>query len=216
MKNSFNESWNSFSSSSAKEYLKGEGLGGGSKNSAIIVSDILKSFNLNNSSILELGCGNGQFLELLILNGIDSKFVGVDISTPLLDVAIKNSKLKNSIFIYDDVTNLDATKNLGIKFKVGIYSHVLEMLQSPHESLLNAKMICNIIIIRFFEPPIFKYDKVEMKEMLVDIQNNIYKPYLRRKMSKDYYKHILNDIGCSKVHVYNDEYSTDQIHVLYF
>ena len=40
-------------------------------------------------------------------------------------------------------------------------------------------------------------------------------PYLRRKMSRDYYRLILSRLGCSKVDIYRDT-TKDQIHVLHF
>jgi hypothetical protein len=41
-------------------------------------------------------------------------------------------------------------------------------------------------------------------------------PYLRRKMSRDYYRLILAKAGCREVDVYRDESSKDQIHLLRF
>ena len=114
-----------------------------------------------------------------------------------------------AIFINDDVGQL--TKING-KFNLAIYSHVIEMLSSPEGSLIKARKIADKIIIRFFEPPVFEYDTVELKEM--EVSRNIRVPYLRRKMSNDYYRMILQKIGCKKVDIYKDKYSKDQIHVL--
>ena len=64
------KSWGSFEKGAAKDYLKG--FGQGSVNSCNIVSEIIKELdNYNeNFQIIEFGCGNGQFIEELISNGI--------------------------------------------------------------------------------------------------------------------------------------------------
>ena len=52
--------------------------------------------------------------------------------------------------------------------------------------------------------------------MIVDEETNTKAPYIRRKISKSYYNLILNEIKCKKAEKYLDEYSNDEIHVLYF
>jgi len=206
--NVLKNSWDSFSKKTAKKYLKG--LGNGSVNSIKIISEILKKFD-SKINVLDLGCGNGQLIQKLIDYGVDVNFTGVDFSNSLLKAAIES--IPNSTFINDDITKLSKVET---NFKIGIYSHVIEMLESPIESLLNASNICEIIIIRFFEPPNFKYDCTEIREMIVDEQNGLNAPYIRRKISKNYYNLILNEIKCKKVERYLDEYSNDEVHVLYF
>ena len=98
------------------------------------------------------------------------------------------------------------------KFDCVIYSHVVEILESPETSLREALKFSNKIIIRFFEPPVFDVDCVELRIMNLG-KDNV--PYLRRKMSKDYYSMILAKLGCKEVTVYRD-ISTDEVHVLNF
>ena len=86
------------------------------------------------------------------------------------------------------------------------------MLQSPEASLLRAKELAKKIIIRFFEPPVFDVDTVELKMM--ETAEGLKVPYLRRKMSKYYYKIILDKIGCKSVDVHRPKHSKDEIHVL--
>jgi len=206
--NILKKSWGSFSKKSAKIFLKG--LGNGSENSIKIISEILKKFD-SKINVLDLGCGNGQLIQKLIDYGIDANFTGIDFSDSLLKEAIVS--LPNSNFISDDITKLS---KVDTNFKIGIYRHVIEMLESPMESIINASKVCEIIIISFFEPPNFEFDSVEVKELIVDEDNQISAPYLRRKISKDYYNLILNKIKCKKVEKYLDEYSNDEVHVLYF
>ena len=86
------------------------------------------------------------------------------------------------------------------------------MLESPELSLREAKKVTNRILIRFFEPPEFEVDTVELREMDLGFGNV---PYLRRKMSSSYYNLILANINCRRVDVYRDA-TKDQVHLLHF
>jgi len=206
-------SWSAITNKSAKNYLKG--FGNGSNKSKLIVSKILKDYNYSKEklSIIEFGCGNGQLFETFIDEKINCHYAGIDFSEPLLEVARENFKDYDTNFILDDAEKLTNVKE---KYDVGIYSHVIEMLASPEESLVNAKEIADTIIIRFFEPPKFKNDRVELREMSISEDKKSKQPYLRRKMSKDYYRLILSNIGCKKVSIYVDDTSNDEVHVLHF
>lgn len=201
-------SWGAFSKKAAEKYL--DGFGNGSENSIKIVSEIIKEFG-ENIKIVDFGCGNGQLIKKIINLGVSAHITGVDFSESLLNAALES--LPDSNFINDDVIKLSKVTT---NYKIGIYSHVIETLESPMESLLNASKICEIIIIRFFEPPNFELDSAEIKEMIVDEETNFKVPYIRRKISKNYYNLILNEIKCKKVEKYLDEYSKDEVHVLYF
>ena len=207
------ESWSAITNKSAKNYLKG--FGNGSSKSKIILSDILKKYSYSGKklSVVEFGCGNGQLFETFLEEGVKCHYAGVDFSEPLLEVAKEEFKDYDVEFILDDAEKLT---NVIKKYDVGIYSHVIEMLSSPEESLMNARKHVDTIIIRFFEPPKFDNDRVELKEMDVIENTTIKQPYLRRKMSKDYYRLILSKIGCIKVDVYVDDTSNDEVHVLHF
>ena len=210
------KSWGSFEKGAAKDYLKG--FGQGSINACIMASEIIKELNKydENFQILDLGCGNGQFIEELIRNGVKCNFTGVDFSDALINAAgnaINEDKVK---FINDDIHTLKKLKEEKTKFDLGIYSHVLELISSPGQSIYNAKKICDKIMIRFYEPPKFKFDSVEIKEMRISSVSDETMPYLRRKMSKTYYRDILSSIGCKKVEVYKDHKAKDEIHLLYF
>jgi hypothetical protein len=88
------------------------------------------------------------------------------------------------------------------------------MLSSPERSLLKARTFAGLIIIRFFEPPDFETDTVELRDM--DIGEGRTVPYIRRKMSRDYYRLILTKLGCTSVDVYRAESAKDQVHVLHY
>lgn len=86
-------------------------------------------------------------------------------------------------FICKDVNRVHLVSG---RFDVGIYSHVVERLPSPESSL--------------FEPPAEGADWIELKDMDIGADKTV--PYLRRKMSQNYFEMILEKIGCMQVDVY--------------
>jgi ubiquinone/menaquinone biosynthesis C-methylase UbiE len=211
MKDLLQNSWNAFSPEIASKYLKSFGFP--AKGSKIILMEILKKeFNTNRLSILDLGCGNAQIYEFFKQESISCHYTGVDFSDALLDAGRKaNVKDANIRLIKDDVSVLS---KLDGNYDVAIYSHVIEMMSSPEASLLRVSKLAKAIIIRFFEPPEFDVDTVELLEM--DIGEGQKVPYLRRKMSRDYYRLILTKMNCKHVDIYRDTESKDQIHVLHY
>lgn len=201
------KAWNSFSPNIAHKYLKTFGYP--SLNSKKILADIVRTYTKKRDlSVIDLGCGNAQLYGYFKENNIFCQYTGVDFSKPLLQVAQK--EYPEAFFVNDDIETL--TKVHG-RYDIAIYSHVIEMLSSPELSLSNTVKLAPIIIIRFFEPPEFQVDTVEIKEM------NVGKGcvnYIRRKMSKDYYCMILAKINCKKVDIYRDYTAKDQIHILHF
>ena len=202
------KSWNSFNKEIASEYLKKFGTPAQGSNE--IIKDIFPKLikNKKSPSVLDLGCGNGNLYEYLNLSFKNIKYTGVDFSKPLIEAA--KSFYKQVDFVLCDINNL--SKKVKGNYDLIIYSHVIEMLQSPERSLFEAKKFSNLIIIKFFEPPNSLYDTVELREMDLGLGKV---PYIRRKMSKKYYQLILSNIGCKKVEIYQDK-SKDQVHVLHF
>ena len=201
------ESWGAFSPENASAYLKTFGHPAiGSKR---ILLDIMRSdASKVNPSILDLGCGNGQLYEFFKEQDWSCDYTGVDFSDALLDVARRQNP--EATFIQGDVNNLSSLINS--KFDYVIYSHVIEMLESPERSLQEAIKTTDRVLIRFFEPPEFDVDTVELRDMDLGLGKV---PYLRRKMSRKYYQLILASVGCKQVDVYRDM-SKDQVHALYF
>jgi ubiquinone/menaquinone biosynthesis C-methylase UbiE len=202
-----NESWSSFTPEIASAYLRT--FGHPAPGSKQILLDILrKQKTVACPSILDLGCGNGQLYNYFKSQGFFSSYIGVDFSDMLLDVARRENP--EARFIKDDLTQLEHVPKE--RFDFVIYSHVIELLESPEASLFEAKQRASCVLIRFYEPPEYETDTVELREMDVGTGKV---PYLRRKMSKSYYQLMLSNIGCSRVDVYRDV-SKDQVHVLFF
>ncbi|WP_050463148.1 class I SAM-dependent methyltransferase [Herbaspirillum autotrophicum] len=200
-------SWGAFTKKAASEYLKT--FGTPSVESKLILFEVIKEISAGRHlSVIDLGCGNANLAEYLAEKNLSFEYTGVDFSEILLNVA--RETYLNANFIRDDVNTLD---NVTQKYDVAVYSHVIETLASPEQSLLAAQRFAKKIVIRFFEPPEFDLDSVELLDMDVGMDKRV--PYLRRRMSKDYYRLILSKMGCTKVDVYRDNYK-DQIHVLHY
>jgi len=202
------DTWNAFSPEIALKYLKT--FGHPSKSSKILLVDVLRGLTkrISNPRILDLGCGNAQIGEFFVENNFTCEYTGVDFSEVLLDAGIK--ALPNAKFIKDDVNSL---LNVTGRYDVALYSHVIELLSAPEESLYAASRLARIIVIRFYEPPEFERDSVELRWLDIGSEKKV--PYLRRKMSHDYYRLILSRLNCKSVDIYRDV-TKDQIHVLNF
>ncbi len=204
-------SWNSFNTNSASGYLKDDNQA--SVNSKKILVNILKkSCESGSISIIDLGCGNGQLYDYFKKEKLSCNYTGVDFSVPLIEAARSAHKTdRDANFIVGDISKLEGING---KYDFAIFSHVIEMASSPDSALFLAKKIAKRIVIRFFEPPEFEFDLVELREMEVGDGKKV--PYIRRKMSKEFYRLILTKIKCARVEIYRDGFSNDQIHVLYY
>jgi SAM-dependent methyltransferase len=214
--NLLERSWGSLSRDLAARYLKTYGYP--SLTSKQLVVDVLEELALEHRrslAILDLGCGNAQIYEYFKERRLPCTYTGVDFSVPLLEVARQNhAGDEAATFMADDIV---ALQNVHGRYDVVLYSHVLEMVSSPGESLRRARDLAPIVVIRFFEPPEFEEDTVELRELEVDEGPAGRKmPYLRWKMSRDHYRLILARLGCLRVDIYRDGSSTDQVHVLRF
>ncbi len=201
---SLERSWGAFTPERARGYLQEPGAA--SPESQAIVADVLRRLaDKGELAVLDLGCGNGATLRYLVDRGVPVRYTGVDFSEPLLEAAREASP--DAVFIRDDVQRLERVEG---RFDVVLYSHVLEMLGSPQASLERSAQLASTIVIRFFEPPDGEVDTVELLEMNTGAGRV---PYLRRTMSRDYYRMLLARIGCKNVDIYRCEFARDQVHV---
>ena len=177
-----------------------------------LVAEVLKGYSKGRKiSILDVGCGNAHLCGYFKEQKLSFTYTGVDFSDPLLAGAQAAYGADSDVtLVKDDVNELN---NVEGQYDIGLYSHVIEMLGSPERSLLRARAMADRIIIRFFEPPEFDTDLVELRHMEVGDGKTV--PYIRRKMSRDYYRLILTKMGCTHVDVYRDQ-AKDQVHVLHY
>lgn len=205
------DSWSALSSARAKEYLKG--YGHPSETSKRLLAEVIEGRAAGGRvSVLDLGCGNAHLFGFLAERGLDLSYTGVDFSEPLLEAAREafagDARIK---LVQDDLEELGSVSG---SFDVAVYSHVVEMLESPGRSLVRAAELADAIAIRFFEPPEHEFDTAEIRWL--DTGDGKQVPYLRRSMSRDHYASLLTRLACSSVDVYRDEATTDQVHVLHY
>ena len=103
------------------------------------VTNIIKKYFIDRS-ILEIGCGDGYFLELLLksgfnINGMDPTYTG------------NNKKIKKEYY----------NKNYSSKYNAFILRHVLEHIQDPYNFLLELKKIDNNDSLIYIEVPSLEY-----------------------------------------------------------
>jgi SAM-dependent methyltransferase len=204
-------SWSSFTNDVAKIYLNG--FGHPSPRSKILMASVFKElFGGRSFSISDFGCGNGHLAGFFREQGLDIDYRGYDFSTSLLDAAREDFAGDPRIGFFEadiEDPDLDIARS-----DVVLYSHVLEMLQSPQKSLLAAKRNASLVMVRFFEPPIGEFDVTQLLQMNIGSDTTV--PYLRRTMSAAYYNLILNEVGCTSVTVHQVDGDKDQIHLLRF
>ncbi len=202
-------SWNAISPEVAAKYLDGHGHP--CPVSKEILCRLLRHYCPDSSNhVLDMGCGNAHLFGALREMGLGCRYTGIDVSEPLLAAARQRYGNELSFgLIHSDV---NYPEKLPGACDVAIYSHVLEMIESPESSLQLVRKVASKIIIRFFEPPDYDCDSVELR--VQDLGAGLV-PYLRRKMSHDHYRLILSRLRCRRVDIYRAP-SKDQVHVLHF
>jgi len=122
------------------------------------------------SNILDIGSGNGKFC-LIGSHLITADFTGVELRKNLVDYATKIAKetKSNSIFIHDDVKNIDFTPYNGFYFYNSFAEHI--RINSQFHSL-DEKMIDSDEVYNFYQEILFKKLKTVKKGSLFVTHNN--------------------------------------------
>ena len=204
-------SWSALSAGRSRGFLRTEDAPSvGSKG---LLTDVLhRHGGKDRLSLLDIGCGNAQLYEYFRSAGLECVYTGVDYSDPLLEAARgAHGDDPSASFMVADAETLDGVRG---HWDVAIFSHVLEILGAPEDALRAAHRVADAIAIRFFEPPLFESDVVELRHL--DVGGGRTVPYIRRKMSSDHYRLILARIGCRRVDVYQETSAKDQVHLLHF
>lgn len=92
--------------------------------------ELLSFFTSRVSSVLDVGCGNGNFGKKLKVKGIAERVVGIEINSEAAGCARKN--LDKVLNIDIEIDNFDLDKEL---FDVIIFADVLEHLKDPWTAL---------------------------------------------------------------------------------
>jgi len=121
------------------------------KYNKVLIKYLIKTYNLNNKNIIDIGCGKGHFLTLLCKQG-NNRGIGFDPSC-------SNKQTKNSTKQVTFVKDFYSEKFSNCKTDFICCRQVLEHIQHPHELLA---IIHNAIINKkntavFFEVPNTKF-----------------------------------------------------------
>jgi ubiquinone/menaquinone biosynthesis C-methylase UbiE len=124
---SYDELWN-------KEWKVSTEVGPSFKTRSRIIKSLIKKYSNKSKSILDCGCGNGDFLKALEMEGY--KVSGSDFSSE--SVHITKSKIKGNVF------QMDLTKKIPKKkYDLIICSEVLEHIKSEDVAVSNINKLLN-------------------------------------------------------------------------
>lgn len=209
--NFLKSSWSAFAPERAKIYL--DGFGHPSERSKTLAATLLNQmFGGAPFKLADFGCGNGHLHAFFKQAGLAAEYFGYDFSDSLLDAA--RARYSSDASAHFSEADIEDAASIAERCDVVLFSHVLEMLESPQKALLCARTVAPVVMIRFFEPPEGECDITELRSLDVGTGESV--PYLRRTISRDYYNLILSKAGCTSVEVHQVEGDKDQVHVLRF
>ena len=182
-------SWGDLAGDKAKDYLHYY-----PKEMKIAMAKFIGTIS-SEPKVLDIGCGNAQIFPLLKSHNPNLRYTGVDITDSLVDVA-KGVVGDVGIIVKDDIFKF--VTNTNERFDVSILSHMLECIESPDLIMGKAANISDYIAIHWYDTPKYDYDAVTIAKN--PHSEDSFKPYLRRKMGKDYWEYIINRYNLVLVH----------------
>jgi len=184
-----NNSWSGLSKETAKTYLHYY-----PNEMKIVLSKFISSVS-ENPKVLDIGCGNGLLYPILKDHNKNLEYVGVDIADNLLEVA-REVVGEDGKIIKGDI--FDYMNNLNESFTFGILSHMLECTESPDLTMNRLSKNCEYIAIHWFDPPTYEFDSTVLANN--PHSESEFRPYIRRKIGKDYWQLILSKNNLTLVH----------------
>lgn len=110
-------------------------------------------FELNGCSILDLGCGFGDFNAYLKKTGIsDYKYLGVDIVDDFIAEANSRYACDNICFLQDDILSYNSSEPFDYVISSGVFNHIfIDCYQGGGyafiwECMVKAFSICNVAL----------------------------------------------------------------------
>ncbi len=184
-----NQSWGGIDNEKAKDYLHYY-----PREMKEAISKFISSVT-STPKVLDIGCGNAQIYQLLKKHNPNLNYTGVDIADSLLEVA-KNVVGDNGKIVKDDIFKY--VSNTNEKYDFAILCHMLECIESPDFIIGKASNMANYIAIHWYDTPKYDYDVVTIAKN--PHSEDTFKPYIRRKMGKDYWGYIINRNNLELVH----------------
>jgi hypothetical protein len=206
------DSWSAFDAETAKIYL--DGYGYPSERSKLLMASVLREiFGTRQFHLADFGCGNGHLYGFFARQGLNLRYAGYDFSTSLMQAAREKYPGDGRVTFRD--ADIQDPAMEGAPADMVLFSHVLEMLECPGGALAAARHLAPRIMVRFFEPPTDRLDRVEIRKLDTG-PGRPTAPYLRRSFSNDHYNMLLTAAGCRSVDIHRIDNDKDEIHVLNF
>lgn len=217
MSDIFNNSWNTFDDKYAEEYLHYFPKTLHNKAAKIIFNELPLGENI---SVLDVGCGNGQLLPLLLRHSPNFEYTGIDFSVPLLEKAKKvfesnKEEIKNSSeLITGDVLDINNYKKI---YDVSIAVHLVELVSSPELLLSILSKTSRYVAVIWYEYPRIEHSKFEIKPYVNshNEKEQISSPYLRSSYSSGYYNYMLQSNNLSLVKKIPEAFSDKNVLTIY-
>jgi SAM-dependent methyltransferase len=147
------------------------------------------NIEFNGKSILDIGCGFGDYLDFIIKNKINlDKYIGYDINLDLINEAKKNHSTSFSTFHVENILNTEKRDIADIGVMLGVLNFNLKdkMDNLEYSKLFIRKafnMIKDVLIVDFLstnltqnyekEDFVFYHDPAEMLSFAFTLSNNV-------------------------------------------
>jgi 2-polyprenyl-3-methyl-5-hydroxy-6-metoxy-1,4-benzoquinol methylase len=184
------ESWSNIDPELSKSYLHYY-----SKSMKIELAEFIKT--LNQPKILDIGCGNAQIYPILKQTNPHLKYYGIDISQNLLNVAA-NVVSDSDVLIHKNI--YDFLQHTTDRFDVSILCHMVECSESVEFLISKSINTCSYLAIIWFDYPKYEYDSVYINHNPHSGDSNEFKPYIRRKIGRDYWNMVVSKNNLELVH----------------
>jgi SAM-dependent methyltransferase len=204
-----NRSWEAFTEEYAKTYLHDA-----DKHLPRKIADFVFS-KFENPRVLDIGCGNARFYEILAEKGKDFNYHGLEVSTALFDVAKKQHKEMSNFVVEKIDFGFDGSTIVADSFDIAVIIHVCEISSSLERLLSIASKAARHTAVVWFEYPRFDFTELEIKEFVnhENASKRISTPYIRAKYSKQYLAYLESRFNLENV--LSDSFSEKDVVKIY-
>lgn len=117
----------------------------------------------NGKSILDFGCGKGDFYAFLVNKNISSFYCGIDINKNLISIAKNKYKDKKAEFIALDIDETEISKNFDIIIICGVFNlRIAGIEESLKKTLKSLFSMCKESLHACFLTDFMPYKDIEL------------------------------------------------------